>query len=83
MFPASPPHRAIPRTERRERCRGSPSTIPTARRAAALACAMKEDRGFVPDLIGTLEDKDGWVVRAAATVWKASLGRREKPLNRS
>lgn len=35
------------------------------RSAAALACGMKEDRAFVPDLILLLQDKDTRVARAA------------------
>ncbi len=35
------------------------------RRAAALACAMKDDKDHIPDLIAALEDKDGDVVKAA------------------
>jgi hypothetical protein len=37
---------------------------PEVRRAAALACALKEDRQFVPDLIHLLEDRDPLVGRA-------------------
>jgi hypothetical protein len=44
------------------------------RRASALACAMKEDKGFIPDLIATLDDKDGWVVRAAAVALRRLTG---------
>jgi hypothetical protein len=35
------------------------------RRAAALACAMKEDRSLIPDLISLLEDRESRVERAA------------------
>jgi hypothetical protein len=35
------------------------------RRAAALACAMKEDRSLIPDLINLLEDRESRVERAA------------------
>jgi hypothetical protein len=35
------------------------------RRAAAVACAMKEDKTLIPDLIKVLEDHEPWVVRAA------------------
>jgi hypothetical protein len=44
------------------------------RRAAALACAMKEDKGFIPDLIETLDDPDSWVVRAAAVALRTLTG---------
>lgn len=35
------------------------------RRAAAVACALKEDAGLIGDLIAALDDADVWVVRAA------------------
>ncbi|HEV2947206.1 MAG TPA: HEAT repeat domain-containing protein, partial [Gemmataceae bacterium] len=41
------------------------------RRAAALACAMKEDRSLIPDLIGLLEDRESRVGRAAYASLKA------------
>jgi hypothetical protein len=41
------------------------------RRAAALACATKEDKSFVPDLIGLLRDPEPIVVRAAHAALKA------------
>jgi hypothetical protein len=44
------------------------------RRAAALACAMKSDKAFVPDLIATLDDTDHWVVRAAAVALRSLTG---------
>jgi hypothetical protein len=44
------------------------------RRASALACAMKEDRAAIPDLIATLDDKDPWVVRAAAVGLRSLTG---------
>ncbi|HEY1378175.1 MAG TPA: HEAT repeat domain-containing protein [Gemmataceae bacterium] len=44
------------------------------RRAAALACAIKEDKGLVPDLIAVLDDKDAWVVRAAAVALRTLTG---------
>lgn len=44
------------------------------RRAATLACAMKEDKGFVPDLIAELDDKDQWVVRGAAVALRTLTG---------
>src|SRR5262249_47924057 len=34
------------------------------RRAAAVACAMKEDKALIPELISALDDGDAWVVRA-------------------
>jgi hypothetical protein len=44
------------------------------RRAAALACAMKEDKSFIPDLIGILDDADPWVVRASAVALRTLTG---------
>jgi hypothetical protein len=41
------------------------------RRAAALACAMKEDKTLVPNLIGLLRDPEMLVVRAAHAALKA------------
>lgn len=41
------------------------------RRAAALASAMKEDKSFIPDLIGLLEDRESRVERAAYASLKA------------
>jgi hypothetical protein len=38
---------------------------PEVRRAAALACAQKDDPAHVPDLLGRLEDADATVARAA------------------
>ncbi len=40
------------------------------RRAAALACAIKRDRGHIPDLLGTLNDADDPVVQAARVALK-------------
>ncbi|HEV3081049.1 MAG TPA: prenyltransferase/squalene oxidase repeat-containing protein [Gemmataceae bacterium] len=40
------------------------------RRAAALACAMKEDKDYVPDLIKLLEDPEPPVARAAHAALK-------------
>lgn len=34
------------------------------RRAAAVACAIKEDRAMIPDLVATIDDPADWVVRA-------------------
>ncbi len=44
------------------------------RRASALACAMKEDKALVPDLITALDDADSWVVRAAAVSLRLLTG---------
>jgi HEAT repeat protein len=44
------------------------------RRAAALACAMKEDKSFISDLIGILDDADPWVVRASAVALRTLTG---------
>src|SRR5262249_40686681 len=41
------------------------------RRAAALACAMKDDRAQVPALIELLEDREPLVVRAARAALKS------------
>jgi hypothetical protein len=49
---------------------------PEVRRAAALACAMKEDRDQIPELIGLLEDPQPTVVRAAHAALK-SLTRKD------
>ena len=47
---------------------------PEIRRAAALACAVKADKQFVPDLIPLLEDQQGSVVRAAHAALKDLTG---------
>ena len=44
---------------------------PEVRRAAALACAMKDDREYVTDLIGLLDDRETTVTRAARAALKA------------
>jgi hypothetical protein len=44
------------------------------RRAAALACAMKEDKKFVPDLINLLGDSERTVLRAAHAALKSLTG---------
>jgi hypothetical protein len=44
------------------------------RRAASLACAMKEDKSHIPDLIATLGDQDMYVVRAARAGLKHLTG---------
>lgn len=45
------------------------------RRAAALACAMKDDRDHIPDLIELLTDADDAVVRAARAALKSFTNR--------
>jgi hypothetical protein len=45
------------------------------RRAAALACAMKEEKGHVPRLIELLEDPEPAVARAALAALKSLSGR--------
>jgi hypothetical protein len=45
------------------------------RRAAALACAMKDDKEHVPDLIVALEDKDADVGKAARAGLKSLTGK--------
>jgi uncharacterized protein (TIGR03067 family) len=45
------------------------------RRAAALACAMKEERSFIPDLIKLLDDTEPLVVRASHAALKALANR--------
>jgi hypothetical protein len=47
---------------------------PEMRRAAALACAMKEDKSFLPDLIAVLDDADAIVVRAAGVALRSLTG---------
>ena len=44
------------------------------RRAAALACAMKDDKSHVPDLIDRLTDAEEMVVRAARAGLKSLSG---------
>jgi hypothetical protein len=44
------------------------------RRAAALACAAREERSMVGDLISTLDDKDFRVVRAVAVSLRSLTG---------
>jgi hypothetical protein len=44
---------------------------PEIRRAGALACAMKDDKGHIPDLIPLLEDKEPLVGRAAHAALKS------------
>ncbi|MFM8272710.1 MAG: hypothetical protein ACKODX_10305 [Gemmata sp.] len=45
------------------------------RRAAALACAMKDDKDHVPDLIELITDKDDAVARAAKAGLKSLTGK--------
>ena len=45
------------------------------RRAAALACAMKEDKSFTPRLIDMLEDHETTVARAAYAALKSLTGK--------
>jgi len=52
------------------------------RRAAALACAMKDDKGHVPDLIDALTDADDAVVRAAKAGLKRPHRQRPRPRGR-
>jgi hypothetical protein len=44
---------------------------PEVRRASALACAMKEDKRLVPDLIDLLQDPEPGVARAAAAALRS------------
>jgi hypothetical protein len=48
---------------------------PEIRRAAALACAMKDDKSHVPDLIPLLEDREPIVGRAAHAALKNLTGK--------
>jgi hypothetical protein len=52
---------------------------PEMRRAAALACAMKEDKSFVPDLVALLDDVDAIVVRAAGVALRSLTGQNFGP----
>ena len=45
------------------------------RRAAALACAMKEDKNHIPDLITSLSDRDAMVIRASRAALKSLTGK--------
>ena len=47
---------------------------PEIRRAAALACTVKGDKQFVPDLIPLLEDHEPLVARAAQAALKDLTG---------
>jgi HEAT repeat protein len=44
---------------------------PEIRRAASLACAMKDDKSHIPDLIGLLDDPEPLVGRAAHAALKS------------
>jgi HEAT repeat protein len=48
--------------------------VPEVRRAASLACAMKEEKQFIPELAKLLEDSEPAVVRAAYSALKALTG---------
>ncbi|MCI0703879.1 MAG: hypothetical protein L0241_22710 [Planctomycetia bacterium] len=64
-------------------CRMTPDTLRAMlkakeaelRRAAALACAMKDDKDHIPDLIEMLTDEDDSVVRAAKAGLKSLTGK--------
>jgi hypothetical protein len=47
---------------------------PEIRRAAALACAMKEQKDFIPDLAKLLDDSEAVVARAAYSALKELTG---------
>ena len=53
------------------------------RRAAALACAMKDDKSFVPDLIRLMEDSELRVTRAAHAALKTLTSADFGPANRA
>lgn len=55
-------------------------TDPEIRIATALACGMKEDQAFVPDLIALLEDREDSVVRAARVSLKSLTSQDFGPL---
>jgi hypothetical protein len=44
------------------------------RRAAALACAMKEDKALIPDLVHLLDEREDRVRRAAQAALKSLIG---------
>jgi hypothetical protein len=64
-------------------CRMTPATLRTMlqaneaelRRAAALACAMKDDKDHIPDLVAAMGDADASVVRAAKAGLKSFTGK--------
>ncbi|HEY1191626.1 MAG TPA: hypothetical protein VGE74_28595 [Gemmata sp.] len=68
-------------------CRMTPATLramlradePELRRAAALACAMKDDKSHIPDLIAALTDADDAVTRAAKAGLKSLTGKNFGP----
>jgi hypothetical protein len=49
------------------------------RRAAALACGMKDDKEYVPDLLRLLDDAEPGVVRAAAVALQSLTGEKFGP----
>jgi hypothetical protein len=53
------------------------------RRAAALACAMKEEKTLIPDLIGLLDQSESRVARAAHASLKALTGQDLGPSDES
>lgn len=64
-------------------CRMTPATLRAMlksqeielRRAATLACAMKDDAAHIPDLVAMMDDADGSVVRAARAGLKSLTGK--------
>lgn len=64
-------------------CRMTPDTLrtmlkanePELRRAAALACAMKDDKNHIPDLVAAVGDGEATVVRAARAGLKSLTGK--------
>lgn len=64
-------------------CRMTPATLRTMlqategelRRGAALACAMKDDKAHIPDLVAAMSDADETVVRAAKAGLKSLTGK--------
>jgi hypothetical protein len=52
---------------------------PELRRAAALACGMKDDKSYVPDLIRLLDDPESGVVRAAVVALQSLTGQKFGP----
>ncbi len=48
---------------------------PEIRRAAALACAMRDERSHIPDLIARLQDSEPLVARAAHAALKSLTGK--------
>lgn len=52
---------------------------PEVRRAAALACGMKDDKAHVPDLIERITDPEEYVTRAAVASLKSLTGQDHGP----